>query len=128
MPGKFFFAGDAVEYVDQCPDDKFLHHIGFGPVFDRRAQCRQYRSDVLFKGIGAFHEYGLVQTFFTAEMERNEADIAPSRFGDGAYVGPCVAVFRKEPQYYDWIMRSDFPEYTKRVVTKLRYPDRNIVF
>jgi DNA polymerase-3 subunit epsilon len=37
-------------------------------------------------------------------------------------------VFRKEPQYYDWIMKSDFPEYTKRVVTKLRYPDRNISF
>ena len=37
-------------------------------------------------------------------------------------------VFKKEPQYYDWIMRSDFPEYTKRVVTKLRYPDKNISF
>ena len=37
-------------------------------------------------------------------------------------------VFRKEPQYYDWIMKSDFPEYTKRVITKLRYPDRNISF
>ncbi|MCQ2322364.1 MAG: 3'-5' exonuclease [Bacteroidales bacterium] len=37
-------------------------------------------------------------------------------------------VFRKEPQYYDWIMKSDFPEYTKRIVTKLRYPDRNISF
>ena len=37
-------------------------------------------------------------------------------------------VFRKEPQYYDWIMKSDFPEYTKRVVTQLRYPDRNILF
>ena len=29
-------------------------------------------------------------------------------------------VFKKEPQYYDWIMKSDFPEYTKRVVTKLK--------
>lgn len=37
-------------------------------------------------------------------------------------------VFKKEPQYYDWIMKSDFPEYTKRVITKLRYPDRNISF
>lgn len=37
-------------------------------------------------------------------------------------------VFKKEPQYYDWIMNSDFPEYTKRIITKLRYPDRNISF
>ena len=26
-------------------------------------------------------------------------------------------VFRIEPQYYDWIMKSDFPEYTKKVIT-----------
>lgn len=37
-------------------------------------------------------------------------------------------VFRKEPQYYDWIMKSDFPEYTKKVITgiKLRMGGKNI--
>lgn len=36
-------------------------------------------------------------------------------------------VFRIEPQYYDWIMKSDFPEYTKKVITKikLRMGDKN---
>ena len=36
-------------------------------------------------------------------------------------------VFRIEPQYYDWIMKSDFPEYTKKVITKikLRIGDKN---
>ena len=29
-------------------------------------------------------------------------------------------VFRLEPQYYDWIMKSDFPEYTKKVITKIK--------
>ncbi|MGI6718468.1 MAG: exonuclease domain-containing protein [Bacteroidales bacterium] len=28
-------------------------------------------------------------------------------------------VLKAEPQYYDWIMKSDFPEYTKRVLTKI---------
>ncbi len=39
-------------------------------------------------------------------------------------------VFRIEPQYYDWIMRSDFPEYTKKVITgiKLRMSGKNIKF
>lgn len=39
-------------------------------------------------------------------------------------------VFRKEPQYYDWIMKSDFPEYTKKVLTaiKLRMSGKNIKF
>ena len=36
-------------------------------------------------------------------------------------------VFRIEPQYYDWIMKSDFPEYTKKVITgiKLRMGGKN---
>ena len=29
-------------------------------------------------------------------------------------------VFRKEPPYYDWIMKNDFPLYTKKVVTAIR--------
>lgn len=39
-------------------------------------------------------------------------------------------VFRIEPQYYDWIMKSDFPEYTKKVITgiKLRMSGKNIKF
>jgi DNA polymerase-3 subunit epsilon len=37
-------------------------------------------------------------------------------------------VFRIEPQYYDWIMKSDFPEYTKKVLTaiKLRMGGKSI--
>ena len=29
-------------------------------------------------------------------------------------------VFRREPAYYDWIMKNDFPRYTKQVVTAIR--------
>ena len=29
-------------------------------------------------------------------------------------------VFRKEPAYYDWIMKNDFPRYTKQVVTAIK--------
>lgn len=28
-------------------------------------------------------------------------------------------IFKTEPQYYDWIIKSDFPEYTKKVFTKI---------
>lgn len=38
-------------------------------------------------------------------------------FNFGKYKGQTVAsVFQREPQYYDWIMKSNFPEYTKRIV------------
>lgn len=31
-----------------------------------------------------------------------------------------VDVFKTEPSYYDWMMKGQFPEYTKKVITKLK--------
>jgi DNA polymerase-3 subunit epsilon len=47
----------------------------------------------------------------------------------GKYKGRRVEdIFRKEPPYYDWIMKNDFPRYTKKVVTaiKLRMGGKNV--
>lgn len=42
-------------------------------------------------------------------------------FNFGKHKGKEVgAVFRAEPMYYNWMMDGDFPEYTKRVITKIR--------
>lgn len=42
-------------------------------------------------------------------------------FNFGKHKGKTVdEIFAKEPVYYDWIMKGDFPLQTKRVVTKLR--------
>lgn len=32
---------------------------------------------------------------------------------------PVAQVFRQEPAYYDWMMRVDFPLYTKEVITRI---------
>jgi DNA polymerase-3 subunit epsilon len=41
-------------------------------------------------------------------------------FNFGKYKGkPVEDVFKKEPQYYDWIIKKDFPLYTKKVVTEI---------
>ena len=41
-------------------------------------------------------------------------------FGFGKHKGKEVTeVFAAEPQYYDWMMKSKFPEYTKKILTKL---------
>lgn len=41
-------------------------------------------------------------------------------FNFGKYKGkPVEEVFVKEPSYYDWMMKSDFPLSTKRVITKI---------
>ncbi|HKC36761.1 MAG TPA: 3'-5' exonuclease [Chitinophagaceae bacterium] len=42
-------------------------------------------------------------------------------FNFGKYKGRAVAeVLRTEPQYYDWMMKGDFPKYTKQKLTEIR--------
>ena len=42
-------------------------------------------------------------------------------FNFGKYKGRSVAeVLRVEPQYYDWMMKGDFPQYTKQKLTEIR--------
>ncbi len=42
-------------------------------------------------------------------------------FNFGKYKGRSVAeVLRSEPQYYDWMMKGDFPQYTKQKLTEIR--------
>ncbi len=42
-------------------------------------------------------------------------------FNFGKYKGRSVMeVFKKEPQYYDWMMKADFPLSTKKVIKKIK--------
>lgn len=46
-------------------------------------------------------------------------------FNFGKFKGQRVVdVFNKEPQYYDWMMKSDFPLYTKKVIQELYLKSR----
>lgn len=42
-------------------------------------------------------------------------------FNFGKYKGrPVAEVLKAEPQYYDWMMKGDFPQYTKQKLTEIR--------
>lgn len=42
-------------------------------------------------------------------------------FNFGKYKGkPVAEVLKTEPQYYDWMMKGDFPQYTKQKLTEIR--------
>jgi DNA polymerase-3 subunit epsilon len=42
-------------------------------------------------------------------------------FNFGKYKGKVVEeVFQQEPQYYDWMMKSAFPLYTRKVITSIK--------
>jgi DNA polymerase-3 subunit epsilon len=41
-------------------------------------------------------------------------------FNFGKHKGePVEIVFEKEPSYYDWMMKSDFPLSTKKLITEI---------
>jgi len=46
-------------------------------------------------------------------------------FNFGKHKGKRVTdVFKTEPSYYDWIMKSEFPLYTKKVVTSIKLREK----
>ena len=47
-------------------------------------------------------------------------------FSFGKYKGRRVEeIFQLEPSYYSWMMNGDFPLYTKKVITEIRFRTRN---
>ena len=50
-------------------------------------------------------------------FDKNDVEV----FNFGKHKGLSVeAVFTKEPMYYDWMMKADFPLYTKKVIGNIR--------
>ena len=42
-------------------------------------------------------------------------------FTFGKYKGQVVSeVFNTDPSYYDWMMKGDFPQYTKKIITEIK--------
>jgi DNA polymerase III subunit epsilon len=49
-------------------------------------------------------------------------------FNFGKHTGKSVTeVFQKEPSYYDWMMKGDFPLFTKKVITAIRLRAKNSI-
>ena len=47
-------------------------------------------------------------------------------FNFGKYKGKAVGeVFKKHPAYYDWMMKADFPLYTKKLITSIKLREFN---
>jgi len=55
---------------------------------------------------------------FAGHIVFNEND--EEVFNFGKYKGvPVHKVFKIEPPYYDWMMKADFPLYTKKIITRI---------
>ncbi len=46
-------------------------------------------------------------------------------FTFGKYKGQSVEqIFKNEPGYYDWMMKGDFPQYTKKIITEIKLKNK----
>lgn len=56
---------------------------------------------------------------FASRIALNEKNEEVFTFGK--YKGRLVTeIFAAEPSYYDWLMKGDFPQYTKKIFTEIR--------
>lgn len=78
------------------------------------------------------NDMGFLSEFTTRNQFADYAGrIAYDEKGDevftfGKYKGrKVVEIFNIEPSYYSWMMNSNFPEYTKKVITEIRLREAN---
>lgn len=86
-----------------------------------KAQLDRYpedlQNDVEFLSSFTMHQRNLD---LAGRFVYNEKDEIVINFGKHKGV-PVAEVLKKEPGYYDWVMKADFPEDTKRHLTRLRF-------
>ncbi len=71
--------------------------------------------------LNALHRFSSVHRFCDLAGHLVFDDNNREVFNFGKYKGRVVEeVFRNEPSYYDWIMKSQFPLYTKKIVTTIK--------
>ena len=56
---------------------------------------------------------------FAGRIGSNEAGEEIFTFGKDRDQS-VAEVFKKEPSYYEWMMKGDFPQYTKKVITEIK--------
>jgi len=84
-----------------------------------KAQVEKYED--LENNVDFLHKYsGQSDLVDLAGRIRRNKDGVPVFFFGKHKGQPVKEVFRKDPSYYSWMMRGDFAENTKRVVTKIR--------
>jgi DNA polymerase-3 subunit epsilon len=97
-----------------------------------QAQLSKYENTVVvddndMETIPIKNDIAALSTFSTSDrnvdyaghivFDKNDVEV----FNFGKHKGVSVeAVFIKEPPYYDWMMKADFPLYTKKIISNIR--------
>lgn len=89
------------------------------------AQLDRYAS-VLKNDVDFLHEFTVVSNNVDLAGRIVYNEQKEEVFNFGKHKGKkVVEVFENEPSYYDWMMKGDFPQQTKQVITSLRLRNFN---
>lgn len=122
---KFYCQKDLVDAHSAMADTKATYEV-------LKAQLDMYK-DVEFedgkgvKSIPIVNDVGKLSEFssydqnvdFVGRIVYDENGVEVFNFGKNKGV-PVEKVFREQPGYYGWMMESEFPLYTKKVLTRLK--------
>jgi DNA polymerase III subunit epsilon len=122
---KFYCQKDLVDAHSAMADTKATYEV-------LKAQLDMYK-DVEFedgkgvKSIPIVNDVGKLSEFssydqnvdFVGRIVFDENGVEVFNFGKNKGV-PVEKVFREQPGYYGWMMESEFPLYTKKVLTRLK--------
>ncbi|NNF01206.1 MAG: 3'-5' exonuclease [Bacteroidia bacterium] len=90
------------------------------------SQLEMYNEDENLKDINSIAKFSKLNrnVDFAGRVVLNDED--KEVFNFGKHKGRLVTdVFIKEPTYYSWMMKGDFPQETKQVITNLRLKAMN---
>lgn len=84
------------------------------------------KSTPIINDIKALSEFSYYHRHADLSGQISYNDKNEEIFNFGKYKNRSVAeIFKIEPNYYDWMMKADFPLYTKKVITAIRMRDFN---
>jgi len=83
------------------------------------AQLERYDIDADISSLAELTDRGHNNVDFAGRIARNDQNVEVFNFGK--HKGRAVEeVFRLEPGYYNWMMKSDFPLFTKKVLKDIK--------
>lgn len=90
-----------------------------------KAQVEHY--DELQGDIDFLHSFSGETEFFDFARRIKRGENGEAYFNFGKFKGQrVIEVFKSNRGYYEWMMKGDFPENTKAVITKLALESRNL--
>ena len=121
-----FYTGEIMENAhDAMVDVEATYKVLLAQI--EKYEGKEYHSEEqdcltpIKNEISALHEFSSTSrnVDFAGRVVLNDKDIEVFNFGK--HKGkPVEEVFHTEPSYYNWMMKGDFPLYTKKVITEIK--------